>query len=188
MEAIATRRMDVTDVAKIARRILKEAFPDHKFSVTCDRYAGGQSIIVSYDDGPRDRDVNDLMRVLEGKRFDGRTDSSSYVKHIWEGEEVWFGADYIHVYRKLSEGFLSRTAQALWELEPDALNEILDGVYFSRVERADRRDARSLEELLGSNTDYVVRRYACFVGEVEPRGSVTATTILLANPFLHEEA
>ena len=44
---------DIKDTAKDVRRELKTRFPEWKFSVTIDRFAGGQSLSVALMSGPR---------------------------------------------------------------------------------------------------------------------------------------
>lgn len=51
--------MDIKDIAKKIRKDLKQAYPEHKFSVTIDRFSGGQSLDVSLmagKDNPFDGD------------------------------------------------------------------------------------------------------------------------------------
>jgi hypothetical protein len=168
-----SRTIDVAEVAKIIRRTLKEAFPSHKFSVRIDRYSMGSSIDVAWIDGPTEGEIDALVRVFEGKRFDGMTDSSSYVTHTYEGESVWFGSDYVHCRRRLSAEFADRAAKKFDALDESARRNFLDSINYKGDIERDR--------------DYLIRAYARGLGEAEQRGSVTATAILLANPFLYEE-
>jgi hypothetical protein len=74
--------MDVTDAAKIARELLKKAFPKTKFRVRSSKYAGGSSLNISYTDGPIAKMVSDIVAPLEGKGFDGMVDYA-YYKDTW---------------------------------------------------------------------------------------------------------
>lgn len=102
------KRIATTEVAKMVRTILKEAFPTHKFSVTSDRYAGGSSIDIRWTDGPTQKQVDKLTHLLEGKRFDGMDDSSRFVRHVIDGEEVNLGVDFIMSHRTVSEDLRAR--------------------------------------------------------------------------------
>lgn len=72
-------RLDVTDVAKLLRKQLKETFPGFKFKVTSDRFAGGTSIDVSYSEDfgivpERKIELNALVDGFKSNRFCGMTD------------------------------------------------------------------------------------------------------------------
>jgi hypothetical protein len=43
--------ISTTDTAKLARKMLKTAFPSVKFSVTSSSYSGGSSIRIKWLDG-----------------------------------------------------------------------------------------------------------------------------------------
>lgn len=40
------RQLDITDIAKLVRKELKEVYPNNKHSVRIERFAGGESITV----------------------------------------------------------------------------------------------------------------------------------------------
>ena len=93
--------IDTTDVAKMARRTLREQFPHTTFSVRSSRYAGGSSIHVSWTDGPTSQAVKKAVGHLHGTEFDGMTDlaypnGSSY------------GNDYIFCDRDLSDNAIAK--------------------------------------------------------------------------------
>lgn len=66
--------LSVTDTAKLVRKALKAAFPAVKFSVRSSSYAGGASIDVRWDNGPTCKAVDEIVKVYEGKGFDGMID------------------------------------------------------------------------------------------------------------------
>lgn len=79
-------RIDVKDVAKLVRAVLKDEFPGEKFSVKLDRFSGGTSIHVGYseafsEDRARVIKLRDLIQGYENNRFDGMTDSGSYINN-----------------------------------------------------------------------------------------------------------
>lgn len=82
------RYIPVKEVAKLMRAALKKAFPKVKFSVRCDKYSGGCSIDVRYENGPLQKDVEAVVGVFQSKGFDGMIDMAYSYNH-WlspEGE------------------------------------------------------------------------------------------------------
>lgn len=76
--------MDITDIAKEVRKELKEAFPECKFSVTIQRFAGGRSMSVS------------LMEAPENPLLDGEDYAQINDRHIRydDFEECWKSNGY----------------------------------------------------------------------------------------------
>jgi hypothetical protein len=89
-----TTDIELTDVAKIARRILKQRYPHTKFSVRSSRYAGGSSIDVSWIDGPTTKAVESAVGHLEGATFDGMTDSMTYTGAPYQNDFIFCSRDY----------------------------------------------------------------------------------------------
>ena len=75
------RYIPVVEVAKLVRRALKAAYPDTRFSVRSNKYAGGASIHVSWIEGPSQEEVAALVKCYEGGRFDGTIDMMYYADH-----------------------------------------------------------------------------------------------------------
>lgn len=77
-----TDRMEfvsVTDTAKLIRKQLKQRWPDVRFSVRSDKYAGGASIDIRWTDGPTEPVVDRIVKGYAGARFDGMIDMATYV-------------------------------------------------------------------------------------------------------------
>jgi hypothetical protein len=72
------RRLTVTETAQIIRTTLKRKYPETKFSVRSKSYSGGASIDVSWTDGPRGKEVDEILNGFEGKSFDGMNDLASH--------------------------------------------------------------------------------------------------------------
>jgi len=72
----------VVEIAKIIRKTLKSKYPETKFSVRSEKYAGGASINVSYTDGPKQSEVEEIINAFSGKGFDGMIDMA-YYKKMW---------------------------------------------------------------------------------------------------------
>lgn len=64
-EASDLKQVDVVQKAKLLRRELSLRFPDQKFSVTTDRYTGGSSIDVSWEDGVAEKEVKPVVDMYQ---------------------------------------------------------------------------------------------------------------------------
>ncbi len=73
--------LNPAETAKLVRQRLKSAFPGRKFSVRSERYAGGGSINVRWEDGPLESAVEAVVRQYEGGGFDGSIDLAYYRTH-----------------------------------------------------------------------------------------------------------
>lgn len=62
--------------AAAIRKRLRETFPKVKFSVTCDSFAGGNSVSIRWTDGPVDAIVSHITRQYAWGTFDAMTDCS----------------------------------------------------------------------------------------------------------------
>jgi hypothetical protein len=129
-------RLSTTDVAKRLRAVLKDTFPGIKFSVRCDKYSGGSSIDVSWNDGPAEDEVDKVVCRYEGAGFDGMQDLKYYKDDVTfvlpDGsiEHVDMGVDYIHTHRYLSEQYTAQLALvAAQELRIAPEDFKLDGWY-----------------------------------------------------------
>jgi hypothetical protein len=97
-------RVDAADVAKIVRKKLKAAFPGVKFAVRTDKYAGGSSVDVDWQDGPTVAQVDALVQRFAGATFDGMIDLKEYVKDsLIDGIQVSWGCDYVMTHREFSD-------------------------------------------------------------------------------------
>lgn len=76
------RYIDVAEVAKMLRPVLKRTFPGVKFSVRIDRFSMGSSIDISWTDGPTDEQVGKVTGGFQGGRFEGMTDCA-YSADSW---------------------------------------------------------------------------------------------------------
>jgi hypothetical protein len=141
-----------TDTAKLIRATLKAKFPNTKFSVRTDKYAGGSSIRVRWTDGPTSKLVDAVIGAFAGSGFDGMTDykysvgarlmpdgtaeTRSVEAHYGtEGDTieaskdgaipVSFCADFVFTEREYSKAALERTAQAYAAKYVDELSEAI---------------------------------------------------------------
>jgi hypothetical protein len=86
--------------AENIRRELKRLYPKTKFSIRYKSFSGGNSIDVSWVDGPTSASVNAILDKHEYGTFDGMTDCYN---HASESDSTWgdvFGsAKYVHASR-----------------------------------------------------------------------------------------
>jgi hypothetical protein len=97
-----TRYIRATEVAKLARAALKEAFPGQKFSV---RTAHGTTLQISWTDGPATHAVNEVVDRFAGEGFDGMTDmrySRENGGTTPDGEPIRYLTDFVFCTRELS--------------------------------------------------------------------------------------
>lgn len=96
---------DATHAAKNMRRELKEAFPGIKFSVKTKKYSGGDSIRVSWTDGPTEKRVTDIIDRYQEGHFDGMIDCYEYNDSVFCS--TFGGTKYVFANREFSDDFLT---------------------------------------------------------------------------------
>lgn len=94
-------RETAAETAKKIRATLKKAFPGVKFSVRSKTYSMGDSVYVSWTDGPLEEDVNRILERFESGYYDGMQDMYVFTGYEWEGQTI-VGAKYISCGRTLS--------------------------------------------------------------------------------------
>ncbi len=81
------RRVDVTETATLVRKLLKQTFGKAvKFSVRSDRYSGGSGVYVGWTDGPTVGEVDKVVAVFDGQRFESMSDCT-YSADQWHCAE-----------------------------------------------------------------------------------------------------
>lgn len=111
--AMPTRYLSCAETAKLVRQALKEAFPEVRFYVRSDSYAGGASIRVRWTDGPVVAQVDPIVKGFAGASFDGMADLQSYVDSTLNGEPVSFGANYVFTRRDEDEEKVAAVTEIL---------------------------------------------------------------------------
>ena len=87
--------------AKNMRIELKAAFPRVKFAVRTERYSGGNSINVDWEDGPVGVQVEAIVFKYSGGNFDGMTDSYEYRRSAWT--DAFGKGKYVFANRRYSD-------------------------------------------------------------------------------------
>lgn len=62
------------EAAKMVRKELKQTFPEIKFRVTSKSYSGGDSLRVSWINGPTSKEINAIISKYQYGHFDGMYD------------------------------------------------------------------------------------------------------------------
>lgn len=92
--------------ARNIRIELKRAFPGVKFSVTSEAYSMGNSIDISWTDGPTTKQVEAISNKYESGNFDGMTDCYNYEGSPFK--DVFGESKYIHESRQFSEKLFNK--------------------------------------------------------------------------------
>lgn len=105
--------------AKNIRIELKRAYPAVKFSVRTSKYSMGNSIDISWTDGPNSEQVEQITNKYQGGSFDGMTDCYNYEDSAWtdafgEGKYIFCRRDYSD---KMVEGCIRRVCNHLGGIE-----------------------------------------------------------------------
>lgn len=112
-EAVAKLRKDYQHLtqgdgpviaAKNMRIELKRAFPGVAFAVRTSKYSGGNSVNISWQDGPNAQQVKRIADKYAGGWFDGMTDSYEHKRSPWT--EVFGEARYVFCERSYSDKML----------------------------------------------------------------------------------
>lgn len=91
--------MDIKDIAKEIRAVLKGAFPATKFSVKSSRFSQGSSVDTSWTDGPTKTQVNDLISEYGTRSQFINTDRVHTVKLASKAVDAWKvqNPEYAHI-------------------------------------------------------------------------------------------
>lgn len=126
------------DTAKIIRKALKESFPDVKFSVRSSVYSGGSSIDVSWTDGPCMALVESITDLFNGSYFDGMTDYKGSKTHIFNGERIHWGPDFVFCRREVSDRIIEKAINSVYARYKN--NFDIDGIEKPSVEKYRKGD------------------------------------------------
>jgi hypothetical protein len=108
--------------AKNIRIELKRAFPAVKFAVRTSRFSGGDSIDVSWTDGPTTSQVDAIINRYSAGSFDGMTDSYTYEHAAWT--DAFGDAKYVHSTRNYSTKAIASAIRTVYARYPGNLEAI----------------------------------------------------------------
>lgn len=96
--------------AQNIRRLLGHHWPTVRFSVTLEKFSGGNSINVKWVDGPLHKTVKDLLQGFEEGYFDGMQDMYVDTDTPWHQ----FGhTKYLNCYRSITNGMRAKAVEIL---------------------------------------------------------------------------
>ena len=141
------KNMDIKDIAKEIRAVLKGAFPATKFSVKSSRFSQGSSVDTSWTDGPTTEQVDDLIgeygdtrsRFIETNRTHSRELVNQGIK-LWKEQNpecahftvTCKGEASCHAEFDISE-FSDRSCFELQDCERSLINDVIYGLAFDGV-------------------------------------------------------
>lgn len=131
--------------AKNIRIELKRAFPLVKFSVTSSRFSGGNSIDVSWIDGPVTKQVDRIINKYAAGSFDGQTDSYDYEASTWT--DAFGDAKYVHSRRDDSDKALESAIRSVKAAHGDALGALADSITVTAFRNGDLWRTKVTQEL-----------------------------------------
>jgi hypothetical protein len=97
----ASNTNSLVTAGKNIRIELGRAFPGVKFAVRSSRFSGGNSLDVSWTDGPTTQQVDDIIGKYAQGHFDGMTDCYEYAHSAWT--DAFGDAKYVHSRREYSD-------------------------------------------------------------------------------------
>lgn len=121
-------RKDESALRAASRNLKKELsarFPGVKFSVKSDRFSGGNSLDVSYRNGPPWEVVDGIAKKYAGGSFNGMEDIYEYSRGAWAS--VFGDAKYVHASRGFGRDYDHESAiMKEMEAEVKRLYEVAD--------------------------------------------------------------
>lgn len=109
----SSRHDSLTIAARNMRRLLAARWPGVKFSVRVERFSMGDSMDVSWTDGPTVGSVDELADRFSAGSFDGMEDCYRYSRTAWT--ELFGSAKYVHTRRTLSDDAVAAIIAKEWE-------------------------------------------------------------------------
>ena len=100
MLTIVEKKRPLTQAAQASKQIkkmLSDKYPNIKFKVTSENYAGGNSVDISWNLGMIDSEIEKLVNQYQYGHFDGMTDSYEYSntrKDLPQSKFVFAQRDY----------------------------------------------------------------------------------------------
>jgi hypothetical protein len=103
-------------VAQLIKKELRERYPLTEWRVKSSIFAGGDSVDVSYTDGPTSHQVQEMLDKYVNSTFDCMTDCSNYVEPNYGGSGVRFASANRH-YSKEAEDVARARLVKLYDLQ-----------------------------------------------------------------------
>ena len=127
--------------SKNIKRLLSRMWPDVKFSVRSETFSGGDSVNVTWTDGPQSKDVDAVINDFQDGGFDAMTDCSY---HVSNDMHVFGSAKFVHSWREISaaevEKYIPVVTEAVNNLEKGKSETIGNTGYGIRRDHGERFD------------------------------------------------
>jgi hypothetical protein len=132
-------KSDSATTATAIKLNLKAIFPGVKFSVRSDNFSMGDSVDISWTDGPKSDLVDLIADMYQSGSFDGMTDMYNYCDIDQRLKAP--GAKYVSTHRNLSEDFKKSLLPYLRKYQPEetwrSSSEEFDQYSRSTINRAE---------------------------------------------------
>jgi len=121
--------IDRVAAAKEIRRILKRHFPETRFKVRSSSFSGGSAIDIRWVDGPKESQVQELVRPFQYGHFDASIDLYEYSNVRDDLPQ----AKYVNCFREMSDELCWRILDeglkrfGLGHLRNRGLDETIEG-------------------------------------------------------------
>lgn len=112
---MATRNSTCVEVAKLVRSILRESFPQTKFSLQTHRYAFGDWIMLAWNDGPLPHQVDRITAIFTGVHRDENDQPHKCESVLFDGEAVPCLFDRIVKRRGHTQVFIEAAIQRVYQ-------------------------------------------------------------------------
>jgi hypothetical protein len=124
----------LTTAAKNIRIELKKVFPNIKFSVTTQRYVGGNNISVRWTDGVTRKKVEHIIGKYQYGEFNGMEDIYEYNNSLFN--DIFGAAKFVFATRDVTPPLYSKAAQLLGFTTSGIYmaSGCLDGLTFEQTE------------------------------------------------------
>lgn len=149
---------DLISAAKNLRAELKAAFPGIKFSVTTERYAGGDSMRAKWTDGPTYDEVNAIASKYAAGKFDGMTDCYNYDSDLFN--KIFGDAKYVFCNREFSDALVAECIAKVseyYQADPITVEDYRQGRAYSWVSQGGITDMQRLLNIEMYNTSKVIK-------------------------------
>jgi hypothetical protein len=157
---VSEQRNALVAAAKNIRIELAARFPRTKFSVRSSRFAGGDSIHVSWCDGPTDEQVDAIVGRYRAGSFDSMADSYEYrADRAWS--DTFGDAKYVHTQRDYSDALVARVLARMWRYWGDLDNGVAPTLADFRTGRLWGVKARCSD--FGREVHRALARHTCHI-------------------------
>lgn len=161
---MATRNSTCAQVAKLVRSVLRESFPSVKFSVRAYTYSFGDWVLIAWDDGPTERQVDPIAAAFIGlhRERNGNVHRCNYV--TIDGKPLQCRLDRIIKHRGYTEAFVqgalvsvysnNKSAFALHEIpQPTYADYVAGRLWQHKIALESERRFVSVHELVNAELD-----------------------------------